>query len=59
MANHQKPPGLHKEDLLNAETDEMQETLRRLPKEVLAARETRIRVALELDFKGEVLSLRS
>jgi len=47
--------GLHREDILNAETDEMQETLRRLPKSVLAAREARIKLALELDFKGEIL----
>jgi len=47
--------GLHREDILNAETDYMQETLRRLPKAVLAAREARIKLALELDFKGEIL----
>lgn len=45
--------GLHREDLLNSESEAMEETLRRLPKDVADARDLRVKLALELDFKGE------
>ncbi|KAL6064807.1 Cytochrome b-c1 complex subunit 7, mitochondrial [Balamuthia mandrillaris] len=43
--------GLLPDDLINAETDELQETLRRLPKDVLDKRQARIKRALDLNMK--------